>query len=91
MHNSTQANLEFQITFTETNLRYLYGAEPLNVELIQKHEKTMAELKEKLARLNQKKSTKTTINSYERKYRSPDLYEAQISISKYNQRVGNQN
>ena len=56
MHNTKQANLEFAITFAETNLRYFYGAEVPNMELIQTQEQTLKELKEKLAHLIQHKT-----------------------------------
>ena len=56
MRNTKQANLEFAITFAETNLRYFYGAEVPNMELIQTQEQTLKELKEKLAHLIQHKT-----------------------------------
>lgn len=45
---SEKENLEFKITFTETNIRWLLGETPINNELIAKHRKTIAEDKEKL-------------------------------------------
>jgi hypothetical protein len=35
MHNTIKANLEFQITFTETNLRYALGDIPQDNQLIE--------------------------------------------------------
>jgi len=44
-------NLEFQITFTETNLRYLAGEEPPNLEKIESVKAKIEELKNKLQKL----------------------------------------
>lgn len=53
MHNTERANIEFQITFTESNLWYLRGDTNPNLKLIQQHEKTLADLKAKLAKLKE--------------------------------------
>jgi len=44
-------NLEFQITFTETNLRYLAGDNPPNLEKIESVKAKIEELKNKLQKL----------------------------------------
>jgi hypothetical protein len=44
-------NLEFQITFTETNLRYLAGDNPPNLEKIESVKVKIEELKNKLQKL----------------------------------------
>ncbi len=51
MHNAPNKNLEFQIAFTETNIRYLLGPTPQNDKLIKKHRATVAKCKAKLAKL----------------------------------------
>lgn len=44
-HNTPEANLAFQITWTETNLRYLLGEEPRQESLIAAVKAKIAELK----------------------------------------------
>ncbi len=42
-------NLEFQLTFTETNLRWLLGEEPRREDLIEKTKQKIEELKKAIA------------------------------------------
>ena len=49
MHNSPRANLEFQITFTESNLRWELDSLPPDAAKILACQKKIQELKEKLA------------------------------------------
>jgi hypothetical protein len=51
MHNSPQANLEFQITFTETNLRWLLGESVPDVKKIQSTRDKLTELRTALAKM----------------------------------------
>lgn len=51
MHNSPKKNLEFEITFTETNLFYFLGETPVNEEKIKQIRAKISELKEKLKTL----------------------------------------
>ena len=51
MHNSPRKNLEFQITFTETNLRYLLGATPLDEDKIAKNRAALAECQGNLKKM----------------------------------------
>lgn len=44
-HNTPQANLDFEITWNETNLRWLLGEEPRNEPLIEATKKKLEELK----------------------------------------------
>ena len=53
MHNSPQKNLEFQIAFTETNIRYLLGETPINFELIERHKQAISEAKTALEKLQE--------------------------------------
>lgn len=53
MHNTERDNIEFQITFTESNVRYLRGDTNPKWELIRQHEKTVVDLKVKLAKLKE--------------------------------------
>ena len=54
MHNTPRANLEFQITFTETNLRWFLGSSPPDLERIAACKKKIEELKKDLAELLKK-------------------------------------
>ena len=45
------ANLEFKITFSETNIRHLLGDEVVNQELIEWHRSEIQKDKRELARL----------------------------------------
>jgi hypothetical protein len=51
MHNSREENLRFKIAFTETNIRWLLGATPINRELIDKHKQSIREAKKELEEL----------------------------------------
>ncbi len=48
MHNTPKANLEFKITWTESNLRWLLGESPRNEALILKTRKLIQEMKKEL-------------------------------------------
>ena len=54
MHNTPKENLEFQITFTETNLRWLAGNEDTaeNRKNIKKTKKMISDLKNKLQKFD---------------------------------------
>ena len=52
MHNTPKSNLEFQITFTETNLRYLLGETVPDAEKIRKARETILTLQAKLRSLD---------------------------------------
>ena len=52
MHNTQKSNLEFQITFTETNLRYLVGETVPDQEKIDKTRELISQLKAKLRSLD---------------------------------------
>jgi hypothetical protein len=49
--NTPESNLEFQITFTETNLRYLLGETVPDQEKISKTRETISRLKIELAKM----------------------------------------
>jgi hypothetical protein len=49
--NTPKSNLEFQITFTETNLRYLLGETVPDQEKISKTRETISRLKIELAKM----------------------------------------
>ena len=51
MHNTPKRNLEFQITFTETNLRYLLGETVPDQEKIRKARELISRLKIELAKM----------------------------------------
>ena len=51
MHNTPIANLEYQITSNETNLRYLAGNIPPDKKLLAEHQANIEQLKIKLAEL----------------------------------------
>jgi hypothetical protein len=51
MNNTPKANLEFQITFTETNLRWELGSSPPDQTRIKAIKKKISELKKELALL----------------------------------------
>ena len=57
-HNTPQENLEFQITFTQSNLYYLLDEDPQNEPLIEATLKKLKELNEKLKELNHENKTK---------------------------------
>ena len=52
MHNSPRKNLEFEITFAETNLRWLQGENPPNGAKIRDSIAKIKELKNKLSKLS---------------------------------------
>ncbi len=52
MHNTQKSNLEFQITFTETNLRYLVGETVPDEKKINMARETISQLKAKLRSLS---------------------------------------
>lgn len=45
MHNTPLQNLEFQLAFTETNLRWMLGEEPRDIPLIEKTKAKISEIK----------------------------------------------
>jgi hypothetical protein len=45
MHNTPERNRDFQIAFTETNLRWLYGEQPSRPDVIAKMRQILAKLK----------------------------------------------
>lgn len=51
MHNTPKSNLEFQITFTETNLRYLLGENVPDTEKIRQARESISTLKNELAKM----------------------------------------
>lgn len=51
MHNTPKRNLEFQITWTESNLIWLLGETMPNQEKIDKTRETISRLKIKLAKM----------------------------------------
>lgn len=50
-HNSREKNLRFKIAFTETNIRYLLGENPVNQELIDSHREAIREAEKELAEI----------------------------------------
>jgi uncharacterized coiled-coil protein SlyX len=52
MHNTPKSNLEFQIAFTETNLRYLIGETVPDEQKINKARETISQLNAKLRSLD---------------------------------------
>lgn len=50
MHNTPKENLEFSITFAETNLRYLLGDDTPDKDAIEKIRLYIAARKEELAK-----------------------------------------
>ncbi len=48
MHNTIEENLKFRITWSETNRRYLLGANPVNEKLVAKITKHLAKLERQL-------------------------------------------
>jgi hypothetical protein len=52
MHNTPKRNLEFQITWTESNLIWLLGETMPNQEKIDKTRETISRLKAKLRSLD---------------------------------------
>lgn len=62
MHNTSQENLEFQITFTEGNLRYLLGDNPRNEKLINKTKTLIVELKSELEKMKLDKNYRSKIS-----------------------------
>lgn len=52
MHNSPLKNKEFQLSFTENNLRYVLGEKPINQELVNRIENQIKTIKEEIEELN---------------------------------------
>lgn len=48
MHNDRKTNLEFKITFSETNIRYLLGEQVVNEKLIDFHRGEIGKAKKEL-------------------------------------------
>jgi hypothetical protein len=48
VHNTRVDNLRFKITFSETNLRYLLGADVINQELVDFHRDAIAKARAEL-------------------------------------------
>jgi hypothetical protein len=51
MHNTKKQNLAFNLTFCETNLHYLLGAEELNKKAITFNKKEIKRIKKELDNL----------------------------------------
>lgn len=58
MTNSREYNLRFKIAFTETNIRYLMGKDPINQELIDSHRKSIKDAQDELDKLENKNHNK---------------------------------
>lgn len=48
MHNTTLENLEFQLQFSTTNLRYLLGEPAINKKLIKQTKERIASIQKKI-------------------------------------------
>jgi len=48
MHNTPLENLEFSLTWSETNLRWLLGEEPLRTELIESTKANIEKIKKEI-------------------------------------------
>jgi hypothetical protein len=51
-HNTLEQNLRFQITWCETNLRWLLGETPQNIALIAQNRQSITDAKAKLAQIS---------------------------------------
>lgn len=49
--NSREKNLRFKIAFTETNIRWLLGGDPVNHQLIEKHRQAIKQAEQELKQL----------------------------------------
>lgn len=51
MYNSEKQNLEFKIAFSETNIRWLLGAVPVDEKLVDFHRKEIEKAQKRLDEL----------------------------------------
>lgn len=51
MHKTPKQNLEFKITWLETNIRYLLGDDPIKTELLEKNKTWLEEAKLELEKI----------------------------------------